>query len=221
MSKIPFLVLKRVAFTFFGVVLALSLLAGCGDDDDFLDNYRFDLCELVTDSQGRLTELRFDDGRHLTPTKGYNSLAPDSVYRVLAVYVPTSDGKAEIAQLGAVISPRPLVFERQPVVTDPVRVLTAWRSPRYFNLRVAIGRSTLQKHIFGFAEEGIEKLDNGTRRLRLRLYHDRNGDAAHYDEETYLSCPTYPYADRLTRGVDSVVMVVHTPEGEQRFSALF
>lgn len=221
MSKSPFLVLKRVAPAFFGVVLALSFVASCGDDDEILDNYRFDLCELVTDAQGCLTQLRFDDGRTLTPTKEFNQLAPDSLYRVLAVYVPTAEGKAEIRQLGAVISPLPLVFERRPVLTDPVRVLTAWRTPRYFNLRVAISRSTLEKHILGFADEGIEKLNNGKRRLRLRLYHDRNNDPAHYDEETYLSCPTYPYEKRLTRGVDSVTMVVNTPQGEQRFSALF
>lgn len=221
MNKSLFRLLKRGAMAFFGAMLALSFVAGCGDDDDILDNYRFDLCELETDIQGRLAHLRFDDGRILVPTKSYNRLTPDSLYRVLAVYVPTPDGKAEIRQLGAVISPLPLIFERQPVVTHPVRVLTVWRTPRYLNLRVAISRSTFEKHIFGFAEEGIEKLDNGKRRLRLRLYHDRNGDAAHYDEETYLSCPTYPYDHRLTRGVDSVTMVVNTPQGEQRFSALF
>lgn len=209
--------------TAFGVVsLALLLVASCTDDgDDMLESYRFDLCELTTDAQGLLTQLRFDDGRTLIPTQQYTLSAPDSLYRAIAIYMPVGEGKAEIRQLGAVISPLPVVFEQRPVVKDPVRVLTSWKTSRYFNLRVGVRRSGTQLHTFGFAEEKIETLPNGKRRLRIALYHDSQNDAPNFEDETYLSCPLYPYEQRLTRGVDSVVMVVNTPQGEQRFPALF
>ncbi|WP_158608355.1 NigD-like C-terminal domain-containing protein [Alloprevotella sp. OH1205_COT-284] len=196
------------------------LLAACNDDDAPFPPWRFELCELTTDARGTVEQVRFDDGRSLSPLQPISALRPDTLYRALALYLSTTDGKADLRRLSNVVSPMPKTFEAG-IRTAPVEIITLWRTKRYLNLRIGVPRNEGKKHYFGFANHGIKRHDNGRRCLHLELYHERIGTEVHYYEETFLSCPLYPYADQLTRGTDSVAITINTPTGRQRHAMTF
>lgn len=215
-------VLHRLARLLCWGCLLLGMAVSCEDDEDLvLPPFRFDLCEVTADAQGVITKCQWDDGRVLHASNHYGtSFRPDTLYRVLLGYL-LKDNRVAVQQVLPLLSPHPRPMSSEAVRTDPLRLVGIWTSSRYLNLRVGIPRAGTKTHYFAFVDRGIVTLDNGKRSLQLLLHHDAKGDAPYYMEETYLSCPLYSYADRLRPGVDSVVMVVRTLQGESRFAALY
>lgn len=197
----------------FLVLFVAICFSACADDDEPLASYVKDFAEIITDSRGRAVRVVLDGSgsRPVTNPAAFSGLVADSLYRAVVLYVPVSGG-IELRGASGVISPRPGKFTDRPVRTDPVILKAAWRGGRYLNLLLAL-RSAGGSHAYGFVEEGIRDLADGKRMLRLTLYHDRNGDSAHYLRDVYLSCPLYGYAEELRAGTDSVSIRVFTSDG--------
>lgn len=206
------------------VLLVLAVLCGftaCGgDDDEPLPPYRQILCELLTDSTGHACSLRYDDGRTVPIVNKLKDLTPDSLYRISTTTLEYAHG-VELYNTQPVFSPMPVVFRADKLKTDPVTLLTAWREPRYINLRLSVDRGAEARHYMAFADQGIMMHPNGTRVKTLRFYHDANGDEAHYRQETIVSCPVYQCSSELRHGRDSIRMIVNTPAGESRLVTVY
>lgn len=187
------------------LLLCIFMVAGCSDDDEAFPPYQQQLCELVTDSQGRAVKLRSDDGKEHIVVNPIGNLTPDSIYRVSAVITEHPDG-VSLHGLSSVPAPFPRLFKNGTLRTDPVEVLTAWRVERYLNLRLAITVGNEAVHTLGFAEKGTITHPNGKRTRLLTLHHDSNADGQYYRNETCVSCPLYKFPD----DIDSVSLSVVT-----------
>lgn len=204
------------------LILCIFMVTGCsGDsDDDYLPPYQKTLCELLTDSIGCGTTVRFDDG-HQSPLKTpIKDLRPDTLYRIGATTLEYAEG-VELYNAAAVFAPMPHTFKPEDVKLDPVEVLTAWREPRYVNLRLSVLRGSEANHYMAFIDHPVHHNTDGTRTKTITFYHDRNGDGEHYRQETIVSCPVYHFGSSLRPGVDSVRMIVHTPSGPATFTTLY
>lgn len=194
------------------VMLCVFMVVGCADDgaDDILGDYKFVLCEVTSNAEKQLTTLRYDDGREWAITTNVETETADTLYRAEAMVLEDADGQhIALGGISAVVSPMPKVYDAKNVKHDPVEVITAWRTPRYVNMRLAIGRGG-QVHAVGFSDEGIVKNPSGTKTKCLSLLHDQNGDPDYYPQEILMSCPVYQYAGQLKAGSDSIRFVIHT-----------
>jgi len=198
------------------LMLALAVFlcpfaTGCEGDNGPLPAYCQELAELETDADGFASRLITDTGEALPVANRKGGLKSDSIYRVTALY--TREASAAVLHgATAVLSPVPRTYSESAVKTDPVALSAIWRGGRYLNLRIIL-QTGGRAHYFGFIDRGITETDRGTRILHVELLHDQNGDPLYYPRETILSCPLYPYADRLRSGTDSVSLHLHTFNG--------
>lgn len=196
------------------IALCAFMVMSCSNDeaDDILADYKYVLCEVTTDANRHLATLRYDDGSERTITTDAEASTPDSLYRVEALVLEDPDGQhVALGGLSPVISPLPRIYLPQQQKRDPVDVVTLWRTPRYVNMRLAIPRGG-SPHGIGFSDDGCVQHANGSRTRCISLFHDQNGDPAHYRAEYLLSCPVYQYADELTQGRDSIRFVIYTSD---------
>lgn len=202
------------------LLLCIFMVAGCSDDDSPLPPYRQELCEILTDSQGNATILRYDDGEEHPITNPQTNLVPDSIYRALALVEEEADGLT-LHGLSAVAAPMPRRYVPSELHTDPVEVVTAWKVERYLNLRLAVNRSNETPHSLGFADKGILKNDNGTCTQLLQLLYDNHNDGQYFRYETNVSCPLYSLTSDLRKGIDSIRITVNTYEGTFAMTTLY
>lgn len=195
------------------------MVTGCSstDEPDYLPPYEQTLCEMLSDSRGVATRVRFGDGRELPLVNDISKLTPDSVYRIAAAVLEDERG-ATLYNAEKVYAPMPAAMKDDKVRTDPLDVLTVWRDNRYINLRLSIKRSAEASHYLGTVDDGPRDNPDGTVTYCLRLYHDNNGDDDHFRHEILFSCPIYPLEGHLRHGVDSVCLTINTPSGLQSFS---
>lgn len=204
------------------LLFCIFMVTSCSGDDepDYLPPYQKTLCELLTDSTGHGTTVRFDDG-HLAPLKTpVKDLRPDTLYRIGATTLEYADG-LELYNAAAVFAPMPANIKAGEIKTDPVEVLTAWRETRYINLRLSVRRGSEADHYMAFVDQPVKHNLNGTHTKIITFYHDRNGDGQHYRQETIVSCPVYHLGNVLRQGIDSVSMIVHTPTGPRTFTTVY
>lgn len=206
------------------LLLCIFAVAGCGGDDaaddDQLPPYVRVVGELISDGQGAARVLRSSDGREQRVLNELAGLSPDSLYRIETYVLECKDG-VELYNAKLVFSPMPQSFERGKMKADPVAVVTAWREPRYVNMRLAVGCSYGAQHLMAFADEGLRDNADGSRTQLLRLYHDAAGDRDDFRQELLASCPVYQLADVLRAGVDSVQMTIATPKGDFSLTTLY
>lgn len=189
--------------------------AGCDGEDGPLPAYCQELSEMETDDDGFAARLLTDRGDTLTVGNRCGGFQRDTLYRIAPLY--TRQGNtATLHGVTPVLSPFPRTYSAAAIKTDPVSLDATWRGGRYLNLRLTL-QSGGTGHRIGLIDRGMEHAGNGTRTLRIELLHDQNGDPLHFPRETIISCPLYPYADRLRPGLDSVRISVRTFDGiEQR-----
>ena len=203
------------------IFAALFALTACSDDDHTPQaSYVVTLAELHTDAAGKPTRFIPDGGHARSVTSTHPPLTSDSLYRVQAMALYEGNDKVSLRQLVNILSPLPRTFSATNRKYNPVEVLALWSSGRYINMRLAL-RTANEPHAFAFVEEGWDELDDGTRRLRLHLYHDRGKNPEYYTRETYLSCPIYHYNDSelpaeklLRQGRDSIIFSITTYQNE-------
>lgn len=204
------------------LILLLPFCFSCSDDDgETAPPYVTTLGELLTGAGGKAVTFIPDGYTPRNVTSTHSGLAADSLYRVMVRALYTEENNVHLQQVAAVLSPMPRHIAEEKQKCDPVEVLALWGSGRYVNMRLALHTAT-EPHAFAFIEKGIEELPDGTRCLRLHLYHDRGNNPEYYTRETHLSCPIYQYADvsrpeeqRLRKGQDSVYFTITTYHGAQ------
>lgn len=185
--------------------------AGCDGDDEPLPAYCQELSEMETDGNGFAARLLTDSGDTLTVENRCGGYQCDTIYRIAPLY--TRQGNtATLHGVTRVLSPLPRTYSATAIKTDPVRLDAAWRGGRYLNLRLTL-QTGGTGHRMGFIDRGTEQAEDGTHILHVELLHDQNGNPLHFPRETIVSCPLYPYADRMRPGLDSVHISVRTFDG--------
>ena len=202
-----------------GWLIAGLLLCSCEEDHDPMPAYQQRLAELTTDVSGKGVSLSFDDGEVRQIQNSVSGLVSDTVYRILALYIENGNS-VQLQAARSVISPLPIEANKIEIKTDPLELKALWRAPRYINFLVGVHTGG-GEHTLGFINHGVESLPNGVNKLKLEVFHDQMDDTSFYTQETYLSCPLYPFAERLTAGKDSVEIKVQTWKGSITQSYLY
>lgn len=193
--------LKQIGFLLF----TASLFIACGEEEDYTyPDLVTEIACLKTDTEGKGTELLTDQGKTWKiPVKQQPAeLTPDSTYRVLCRYAPSTSKQqeADIYLLQSTVSPLPQPeADYKNIHTDPVSIQSIWRSGEYLNmiLKVMVKEG---EHALSFIENGIFTEENETQTLSLTLYHDRKSDSEAFYRKSYLSIPLWKYKDILHSG---------------------
>ena len=193
-------VLLKILSTFFIV----SLLCACGEEEYVYPDVLTEFVCLKTTEQGKGAQLITDEGKTWEIPESQrtsDNLTPDSIYRVVRKYVPLPDTEeADVYALQSVIAPLPKAeSEFEDIHTDAVTIQSIWRSGDYLHLILQVMVKD-KAHEYGFIDEGITTNEDGSRTLKLTLFHNRDNDVEGFYRKAYLSVPLWHYQDVLTPG---------------------
>lgn len=204
------------------LAMATVLLAACATDSYDSGTGKFsltqaDFVEAHTTSDNAVDYVLTDNGEKLTLTQRKTAAwidTADTLYRAILYYNKVSNTEAEPVSLSRlpVLSPviADSIGERH---TDPVKFESMWISNngRYINIGFYMKNGTTDaepgQHTVGMMYEGERDNADGTRTVRLRLYHDQ-GDVPEYYSSKY-------YVSIACSGIDadSVSIAINTYDG--------
>lgn len=204
-------------------ILLTAVTAACTSEaydsgDGRYSRLRADFAMAHTSATGLIDRAVTDDGSHLTFAPAFSAswaTKADTTYRALLYYNDAdggSDRQVEGVTSAAVAVCR-IMAAPEVMRTDPVTPQSFWRSAdgHYLNLALDLKRGNTDDsaahHTLGIVAADTLSLADGTRLLRLRLYHDQGGVPEYYTSRTYLSIP----ADDLS--ADSVTVDIVTYKG--------
>lgn len=201
--------------TIFLSILYTSLLClACGSEEFIYPDLITEMGEITTATDGAPTLFTNDEGKsyRITDDSSIHQelFTPDSLYRMVIAYETTPDGSTiRTYQHALAIAPMPKQDnEFKELHTDPVSLQSIWLTKRYLNAIVS-AKAKNQVHYYGFIENKIEQLPDGTRKLNILLYHDKNDDVEGFSRKAYLSIPLWKYEDKLSTG-DEISFCINT-----------
>ena len=198
------------------IILSFTLLSSCSKDEEYVypDLYN-EFVDFTTNGEGTVYMMTTDAGENwnLPTIKGLTGLKPDSIYRVVAKFVPGSsenDNMATLYSSQGTLSPVPVSASRFTVVkTDPVKIQSIWRGGEYVNIVLNVLVKD-KSHKFNFIQNSLSDTgEGGKKRLSITLYHDNNDDVLAFYRTVYLSVPLWAYKERLNKG-DEVEININT-----------
>ena len=199
------------------ILLAITLLlSACSkDDDDAMPSVFTDLVVAKTDANSVISSITTDDGKEWGLNHTIVSDVKDSLMRCYCVY-KVEGGKLSVYTLKGVFSSYPKEASKyNSLPTDPVKVVSLWKSGGYLNMHLGIMTTGGGAHKYGFALDSIhnatDNLSKGT--AWFSFLHERpSDDAESYTEDHYFSMPIGDYAD-----YDSIIVSINTYEGSRTF----
>ena len=197
------------------LVLAMSVVTSCSDDDDKLPSYQFSLADVVTNSEGTAQSVTFDDGKSYRLASALHGLRKDTIYRMQIAYLLDNYNLVQLGSLSQMLAPSLETYPADKVVEDPINVLTYWQTKRYINFRLSVKGTATGKQMFGFHRAECRQNADGSRTLVVKLLHSQNGDPLYYSRELYLSLPLRDLSDELTPDKDSICVMIETFGGKQ------
>lgn len=177
-----------------------------------------ELADAHVNSDKRVDYVDTDEGERLVLSKSASAsfiTKADTTYRV-SFYYKMVDGKAESLAMGRVSVLSPLsAKDIKAMKTDPVRIESMWvgKSKKYANLSLYLMTGTTDsdslKQVLGCRRDALVTNADGTRTLRLTLYHNQGGVPEYYSQRVYLSIPIQGMK------ADSIWFTVNTYEGQK------
>lgn len=195
--------------------------------DGPLSDMRADFVEAQTDADARMASVETDDGERLyltgAVTVGWME-RPDTVYRALLYYNKVeADGgtyRAEPLGIQQVLVPLVTAVEalKDGLKADPLDFVSSWKSAngKYLNLELGVKTGTVDgsygTQTLGLVCLGVDERADGTRLVRLALYHDQAGVPQYYTATVYLSIAVSRLPIEPTEG-DEVSVDIETYGG--------
>ena len=177
-----------------------------------------ELADAHVNSDKRVDYVDTDEGERLVLSKSASAsfiTKSDTTYRV-SFYYKKVDDKAESLAMGRVSVLSPLsAKDIKDMKTDPVRIESMWigKSKKYANLSLYLMTGATDsdslRQVLGCRRDALVTNTDGTRTLRLTLYHNQGDVPEYYSQRVYLSIPI--------KGIkaDSVCLTVNTYEGQK------
>ena len=183
-------------------MLPAVVCMACGEEDYRYPDVKLEFLTATSNAQGTLTTIVTDDGqKHEVIKDGAGlGLKKDTVVRIACNYEQTAEGVILYKAVRAV-SPLPQAPDKftEGISKDPADVLSIWMGWDYLNLMLEVKAQT-GKQLFHFVEEEVEtNRDNGTKSVRISLFHDEQEDVRAYTQRVYASIPLRHYC---TEGID-------------------
>lgn len=195
--------------------------------DGPLSGMRADFVEALTDADAHMASVETDDGERLfltdRVTVGWME-RPDTVYRALLYYNKVeADGctyRAEPLGIQQVLVPPVTAVEalKDGLKADPLDFVSSWKSAngKYLNLELGVKTGTVDgsygTQTLGLVCLGVDERTDGTRLVRLALYHDQAGVPEYYTTDAYVSIAVSRLPIEPTAG-DEVSIDIETYDG--------
>lgn len=182
--------------------LHIALVTSCSSDEDAYPNIVAEMADIHIDQSGKTSQFELDNGKTFSITNPLSAEKMENkTLRALVEYVPDSDNKATLynCTMAHVLSDSTATPH-----TDPVKVLSVWRTDRYINLHLAPLTQGSAKHGWGIITDSI--VDG---HYYTTLHHNQNGDPTSYTTDVYASLP-------IERSV-AVTLRIKTVEGTKTF----
>ena len=177
-----------------------------------------ELADAHVNSDKRVDYVDTDEGERLVLSKSASAsfiTKSDTTYRV-SFYYKKVDDKAESLAMGRVSVLSPLsAKDIKDMKTDPVRIESMWigKSKKYANLSLYLMTGATDsdslRQVLGCRRDALVTNTDGTRTLRLTLYHNQGGVPEYYSQRVYLSIPIQGMK------ADSIWFTVNTYEGQK------
>ena len=197
----------KTSFYSMALVGLLLFSASCSntayeEGDSKLSYLRTDFVDANTDSEARLAAATTDDNVSLTFTRTLTTswkVAPDSLCRVLLNYNMYANGVDSnvVEPLAAkiVYTLKPAEPSAQTLTaTDPVSLVSAWRSKNGNYINVCVGLKTVkandeaQRQSIGLTLDSTV-VRNGVTTYCMKFLHSQGGVPEYYTADTYVSIP--------------------------------
>ena len=162
------------------LAMTVGLLSACSDDDEPYPNMITCLADCITDTEGKMQQMRLDNGTAYTIGNNLNGLQPSAAYRFLCSY--TLDGNT--ATLYSLTTCHVLRDSTNTPCCDPVNVVSTWREGPYINLHLT-AKTQGGKQYWGTVTDSIRG-----RHIYLTLHHRQADDPEAYSTDVYASIPT-------------------------------
>ena len=177
-----------------------------------------ELADAHVNSDKRVDYVDTDEGERLVLSKSASAsfiTKADTTYRV-SFYYKKVDDKVESLAMGrvSVLSPLP-AKDIKDMKTDPVRIESMWigKSKKYANLSLYLMTGATDsdslRQVLGCRRDALVTNTDGTRTLRLTLYHNQGDVPEYYSQRVYLSIPIQGMK------ADSIWFTVNTYEGQK------
>lgn len=212
----------------------LSLLASCTseryDSGDGSNSYlTAELALVNTSADGSVRSATLDDGAVVTFSNPFIvdwAQKPDTAYRALVYYDRTSDDMANVPMKARSVVSVPVLAavdasRVQNIRTDALGIESVWLSAngRYVNLSLLLkaGKTSGDDAVqtVGIVSYGVQTASDGSRTLRLTLYHDQGNVPEYYTVQRYVSIDS-----NLFKDADHAELTVNTYNGVQKFDLL-
>ncbi len=215
-------------------LLLMLLLISCSNEsydtgDGSLSNMRVDFVDAITNSYAQIYRVETDDNEVLdltTPISVSWTEEKDTTYRALLYYnkIASYDGSYQAEAIAIsqvqVLSITPTKDFLQEIFLDPVNFVSIWKSKqgKYINLDFYIKVGILDQdqqnlQVLGVLYDGETLLEDGTRKVTLRLYHNQNSMPEYYSQEVYVSIMVDDIPTDLSQ-VDQVEFIINTYDGQ-------
>lgn len=199
------------------LLFCFTIFFSCNEDDDepSFANKPEQITDMVvfrTDSKGKVTSLRTDDGKTLTVQKCLiEGTVADTAYRYMCLYQLTKD-KSAVAVLEGfypTMSSYPFIGDKpSSEFFVPVEVVSTWNSGGYLNAHIEYKGRNAQNHSFAFWHEGIT-VENGLKTAKVHFVHYSTEAQRSYSITQYTSLPLGIYNDIA----DSISLTISTESG--------
>ncbi len=200
---------RRVGMSLLSAALLTISCASCSDDDGDSYPMQSELVCVDVNDVGVVSAIRTDDGRNLVPAKTITAEVTDTTLRCLCTFAQEQN-VARVYEIRHIFSAEPVdAADATFATTDPVKFISAWRSPLYLNLNVGVMTTMANSHQFAFRYDSISTSAAGVRTACFTLLHEQpTDDAESFTNEEFLSVPLHNFAD-----CDSVSINIPTYDG--------
>lgn len=179
--------------------LLSAFSTSCSSEQDTLPNIVTEMADIHTDETGKTKTLELDNGQIYDIANPSTGLKEEQTYRALVNFVHDESTATLYSSQGAYV----LKDSTETPKTDPVKVISIWRTSRYINLHLAPLTQGGTQH-WGFLTDSV--VDG---HQYLHLHHNQNGDPTSYTTDVYASMPI--------EGNVPITLRIKTFDGEKTF----
>ena len=194
----------------------VGLTSCSNDDDEPFPSLITEMCDVVTNNRGQITNLLMDDSTMYRLSNDVSGFQPNAGYRCVSGFVLGSSGYVELLSL----APAYILYDCRKEslrAKDPVGVVSVWRGGhRYLNMNLR-PKTKGGSQEWGYLTDSVCINAAGGNTYCLSLLHGQGTDTLAYSQDFYMSISMDSIA-RTFRVGDSIRLAIETWSGLRHFS---
>ena len=206
-------------------LLFVLLVAACDEEKVSMPSVRLEFITAHSGDNGQIQSFEMDNGAFLSVNEDRtNTILEVESQRMIANVELLENQAANIYATASIISVDPLPESASEftdgIVSHPVELLSIWPGAQYLNI-VMLVKTYDSKHTFHFVEKENVLNKDGSREVKILLYHDAGTDIDVYNtKRAYASIPLRQYLNETDKTL-SVYFCYYDEKGVRRENGPF